>query len=47
MASLEGVFMVLSGASSLEQLEQNIKIMDNLEKNGKISRSSQFNKTES
>ena len=32
VAGLEGVFMVLSGASSIEQMEQNIKIMDNDEK---------------
>ncbi|WP_323736377.1 aldo/keto reductase [Methanosphaera sp. ISO3-F5] len=30
-ASLEGVFMVLSGASSLEQMEENIEIFENFE----------------
>ncbi len=32
VATLEDVFMVLSGVSSLEQMEENIKIMDNMDK---------------
>ena len=32
VASLDGVFMVLNGVSSVEQMEKNIKIMDNYEK---------------